>query len=170
MKSRNYRCKDCNTKFDSEEPWHPECPKCTSPNTYGVYTCDLCKSDFMFGLEGLIAIGPQEVLIDDILYQLTFKQWKTCFDCCRKIIADGNSQVVPPKVCNKCYKSCINENGWDGSEVENDATCFGGYGSVAFDMQKHLFKLSPGWYCYPCLDLEVQENRTTLVERNTFVN
>lgn len=164
-----YQCLDCQTKFDPkpDEPWHPECNNCVSSNTREILECDSCHSKFLFGPEGLVTnpdyIGNHELLLDGILYSIKFHQWNTCHTCCRKLIADGHAQIIPPKTCTKCSKSYVDEHGWDGSDVEADLACSGGYGSVAFDMQRHQFQLTPGWYCYSCLDAEVNSSKTILI-------
>lgn len=173
-----YKCLECQTTFDPNpnEPWHPECTKCFSSNTREILECDLCHSKFLFGPEGLVTNpaytgisgasgerGVHELLLDGILYTIKLHQWNTCYNCCRKLIADGHAKIIPPKTCSNCKKSCVDEHGWDGSDVEADLTCSGGYGSVSFDMQCRQFQLAPGWYCYPCLDMEVNTGKTVLL-------
>jgi len=172
-----YYCKACQKQFISTKPWHPRCLLCDADegHTLEIVQCDVCQTDFHFGdpQKGGIIANPDyiggnrhEVLLGEVVYLIELVQWRTCFQCCRKLLKNGKGEIVPPKICGNCNAVCRDMHGWDGEVLSDNFECHGGYGSTQFDMENHRFPrvtsgFVPGWYCYPCLDIEVKEGRTT---------
>lgn len=177
MNRELYYCKACNKQFISKEPWHPRCLLCDSDesHTQEVVKCDICANNYYFGdpKKGGVITNPDfihgnrhEVLLDNVLYCIELAQWRTCFQCCRRLLEEGKGEPVPPKTCGNCKRAFQDMHGWDGDLILPNFKCHGGYGSTQFDMESHQFPqvaegFVPGWYCYPCLDKEVKEGRTT---------
>lgn len=136
-----------------------------------IYDCENCQQPFKLNEEGIVAnpcyvdptwYGPwHTVELDEKVYLIELHHWNTCYNCCRKLVAEGKAKIVPPKECFRCHNNYKDVYGWDGSEVELDGGCLGGYGSTTFDMEYQQFNWPPGWYCYKCLDGEIQSREKT---------
>ena len=58
--------------------------------------------------------------------------------------------------CRNCRKEFENEDGMEGKEVPKNGVISMGYGS-RHDLNKYKFTLIAGWYCWECLDKEVDQ-------------
>ena len=86
-----------------------------------------------------------------------------CIPCLTKLIDEGKVLKREKEKCGLCGKAYDDEHKDDGSDVDPNGEGYLGYGSK-HDMELHDFlNLAPGWYCYDCLDKEVDAGRTTLL-------
>jgi len=86
-----------------------------------------------------------------------------CIPCLVKLIEEGKVLKREKEKCNLCGKKFDDEHEDEGEVVKPSGEGYLGYGSK-HDMELHDFlNLAPGWYCYKCLDKEVDAGRTTLL-------
>jgi hypothetical protein len=134
--------------------------------------CDLCSKDYHLCDEGVLVnpgcIGgsvfeiefPSGKYAGQVFY-LDLKNAYTCYTCLEKQVDEGLGTKKEVEICHLCKKSFSDVHGWDGMSIDSDGCALSWYGSKHDEDRHRYLKLDPShWYCYPCLDREIDERRT----------
>lgn len=136
-------------------------------------TCDLCNKDYELLKEGVL-VNPGSIggSIFEIkfptgkytgqIFFLNIEQAYTCYACLESAVDAGKGNKKPLRTCYKCHKVYEDMHCWDGLAIPDDRIEQSWYGSRHDEEDWHLYTaLTPSqWYCYACLDAEIDEGRT----------
>ena len=128
--------------------------------------CDLCHqtADGVFLDPDYIALGFRPSHLRDVefpsgkyagrTFSLDVRNPQTCYQCLEKLVEQGFD------ICHQCRIAF--SDSWDqGASLSEDGRLLSWYGSRHDQEHHHYLNLIPSqWYCYSCLDREVDENRT----------
>lgn len=134
--------------------------------------CDLCSKDYELCAQGVLVnpghVGGSVFEIDfpsgkyaGQVFYLDLKNAYTCYTCLEKMVDEGLGTKKEVEICYLCQKSFSDVHGWEGMSIDADGCALSWYGSTHDEERHRYLNLKPShWYCYPCLDKEIDEGKT----------